>query len=307
MSAGDLIRLAVFLICVGTFCVIALGYTVLSLRWWTQGYQPSMQVSCVRTLVLALALLGIICLLYGRFVEPFWLEVKHVSLKSERLHRGTSLRIVHFSDLHSGAWPRLEDRIPALIAAQNPDLIVFTGDAVVRARGLPFAQGLFAALSTIAPVYAVPGNQDYRFKEVFAVNGLHTLERGIAELEVRGNRVSIVGAGYDNDDALPALVRSVSRDSFRILLYHSPDQIEKIAVLGGVDVYCAGHTHGGQVVLPWYGAVITMTKMGKKYESGLYRVAQTYLYVNRGLGMDTPRVRFLARPEITVLDVEPTH
>jgi predicted MPP superfamily phosphohydrolase len=288
MSAGDLLRALVFLTCVAVICLLAAArYTAV---------------------VPVLALVGVICLLYGRFVEPYWLEIKHVSIPSKRIRPGTSLRIVHFSDLHSGAGPRLEARLPELIAAQKPDVIVFTGDAVVNARGLPLAHGLFAALSSIAPVYAVRGNHDHPFKDkVFAVNGVHDLERDVAELEVRGNRVYILGAADRSDDALPALVRSTPEDGFHILLYHRPDEIERIAALGGIDLYCAGHTHGGQVALPWYGAIITLTKLGKKYESGLYRVGDTYLYINRGLGMDRPRVRFLARPEITVLDILPAY
>lgn len=306
MTPGDLIRLSVFLTCIVAIYAIAIRYASLSLRWWKQGYQPPIPVSCVRALFLALALLGILFLAYARLVEPFWLEIKHISISSKRIPPGTSLRIVHLSDLHSGAWAPLEDRIPSLVAAQKPDLIVFTGDAVVKARGVPLAQHLFAALSKIAPMYAVPGNQDYRFRnEAFAVNGLHTLEQNVAELELRGNRVSILGAAWDHETSIPSLLSSASQNSFHLLLYHSPDEIENIA-LENVDLYCAGHTHGGQVRLPWYGAVITMSKLGKKYESGLYHVGNTYLYVNRGLGMDSPRVRFLARPEITVIDVQPS-
>jgi hypothetical protein len=75
-----------------------------------------------------------------------------------------------------------------------------------------------------------------------------------------------------------------------------------------VDLYCAGHTHGGQVALPLYGALITFSKYGKKYEAGLYREGETWLYVNRGIGMEggsTPRVRFWAPPEVTVIEVSP--
>ncbi len=308
MKVGDLIRLSIFLGSVVTVYVLAAHYAVLSVRWWRQGYQPPIELSFVRPLVLSLASLGIIGLLYGRFVEPLWLEVNHVNIFSERLQPGTSLRIVHISDLHSGAWPALEPRIQAIVASQKPDLILFTGDAAVNRRGVSLAQGLFAALSTIAPVYAVRGNQDYWFKDkAFAVEGVHALERDVAQLEVRGIHLYIVGSAYGLSDALPALVRSVPRAGFHILLYHTPDKIEQIARLGNVDLYCAGHTHGGQVRLPWYGAIITMTNSGKKYESGLYHVTATDLYVNRGLGMESPRVRFLARPEITVLDVRPAY
>ena len=90
-----------------------------------------------------------------------------------------------------------------------------------------------------------------------------------------------------------------------MFLYHYPDEIDAV-LTHGIDFYCAGHTHGGQVSLPWYGALITLSRFDKQYESGRYRKGDTTLYVNRGIGMeggDAPRVRFCARPEVTVLEV----
>ena len=73
-----------------------------------------------------------------------------------------------------------------------------------------------------------------------------------------------------------------------------------------IDLYLAGHTHGGQVALPFYGALVTLAATGKKYESGLHQLGNTYIYTNRGIGMEggrAPRVRFCARPEVTVFDI----
>jgi predicted MPP superfamily phosphohydrolase len=100
----------------------------------------------------------------------------------------------------------------------------------------------------------------------------------------------------------------VPPEAFTLFLYHTPDLILEAAGTGRVDLYCAGHTHGGQVALPVYGALVTLSKFGKKYESGLHREGQTSLYVTRGVGMEggsAPRVRFFARPEITVIELAP--
>jgi uncharacterized protein len=97
----------------------------------------------------------------------------------------------------------------------------------------------------------------------------------------------------------------MTASSLNLFMYHYPDEIENVAG-HRVDLYCAGHTHGGQIALPWYGALVTLSKFDKKYESGLYRVSDTFLYVNRGIGMEggqAPRVRFCARPEVTVIDI----
>ena len=94
-------------------------------------------------------------------------------------------------------------------------------------------------------------------------------------------------------------------EAYTLLLYHSPDLIETASSVG-VDLYLAGHTHGGQVRLPFYGAVITFSAYGKQYEMGWYEVGATTLYVSRGLGMegwDAPRMRFLCPPEMEVVEL----
>lgn len=95
--------------------------------------------------------------------------------------------------------------------------------------------------------------------------------------------------------------RQAQRD---LTAYHTPDPVE--ALPPGVDLYLAGHTHGGQVRLPFYGALITMSRFDKRYEMGRYEVNGTTLYVNRGIGSEGDglgRARLLARPEITVIDL----
>ena len=73
---------------------------------------------------------------------------------------------------------------------------------------------------------------------------------------------------------------------FTVMLYHYGDAVEELATPGNVDLLLAGHTHGGQVALPFYGALVTFARFGKRYEGGLYRVRDTWLYVNRGIGME---------------------
>jgi len=88
----------------------------------------------------------------------------------------------------------------------------------------------------------------------------------------------------------------------RVLMYHSPDLMPVAARLG-VALYVCGHTHGGQVRLPRYGALVTSSRYGKHYEMGHYHEGSTHLYVSRGVGFEglgAPRVRFLCPPEVTL-------
>jgi hypothetical protein len=93
---------------------------------------------------------------------------------------------------------------------------------------------------------------------------------------------------------------------FTLLLYHSPDLAPEAAALG-VDLMLSGHTHGGQVRLPWFGALYTSSLYGKRYEAGRYALGRGTLYVSRGIGMEgkgAPRVRFLCPPEIVLWEIE---
>ena len=259
--------------------------------------------------VYALALAGIGCGLYARFVEPWWLEVTYTEIASPKV-ASEPIRIVHFTDTHSEADPRTEEDIPAAVAEQRPDLILFTGDAINDPNGLATFNRLMRRLAEIAPVYAVRGNWDiYRYARHvdFQAVGADELIGPRVRLDVRGTPVSLIGA--------PALVwgqaaqalAAAPNERLKIVLYHYPDRIPAAAELGA-DLYLAGHTHGGQIALPFYGALVTLAEHGKRFESGHYRVHAMDAYVGRGLGLEggrAPRVRFCARPELTVIVIKP--
>jgi len=126
-------------------------------------------------------------------------------------------------------------------------------------------------------------------------------------LEKDGEKLHVSGLRCDRPGEAEEVLSEVSAEHFSIFLHHWSDLIQE-ASNQNVDLYLCGHTHGGQIALPIYGAIITLSKFGKKYESGLYTIGTTTMYVNRGLGLEpspAPKVRFLARPEIAVFDIVP--
>ncbi len=265
----------------------------------------------VRRTVLAAGTLGVGCVAYGWLVEPGWIEVTHVSLPLSGWPPGApTARLVLISDLHVEAGAGNEERLPALVAAERPDLIVFTGDAINTPAGAPRFLACMQALAAIAPLHAVRGNWD-----VFDLGGERVLERSAARLlggvvtrvPLPGVELTLAGLDYGDDATLPGLLAALPPGGPSIVLTHAPDPILELA-RGGVGAVLCGHTHGGQVRLPGYGALLTLARHGKRFEAGLYRVERTWLYVNRGLGLEggaAPRVRFLCRPEITVLTLGP--
>jgi predicted MPP superfamily phosphohydrolase len=237
-----------------------------------------------------------------------WVEIVYLDLPLPRLapeFRG--YRLLQISDIHMDGW-MTQARLAAivdLVNRQQPDLVAITGDFVTYAPQR-FVADLRVALARLTPadgVAVVLGNHDHRerpellrhmFHELGLLdlnNAVHTLRRGRACLHLAG--VDDVRAGAARlDDVLAQLPPT----GCAILLAHEPDFADTAAVSGRFDLQLSGHSHGGQIVLPYIGAPI-LPRMGRKYPAGRYTVRNMTLYTNRGLGV-IPRVN--CRPEISV-------
>ncbi|MBI5726090.1 MAG: metallophosphoesterase family protein [Planctomycetes bacterium] len=318
MYTRDLISLIVF----AAMLAVIYGWALLILlagliRWIRR--RPAAPVKTwrrwTRRGILAVAIAGLLCLPYAYFVEPYWPQVAHVRLQTDKLPAGAApIRIVQISDLHCEAAPRLEEKLPTIIAGLKPDLIVFTGDCINSPAGLLVFRKLMNDLSDVAPVYAVLGNWDcwrgQASQKFFEGTKVRELDGTNAPFGIRGARISLAGVRWNSDPECNArkigdALAGIPPGDFSIFLCHKPDQIYDVA--DKVDLYLAGHTHGGQVAMPFYGAIITLSRHGKRFESGLNRVGSTWIYTNRGIGMEGdayPRLRFFARPEITLIELK---
>ena len=266
----------------------------------------------VRRGIVALAGAAPLCIAYAYFIEPYWLEVTHVRLPMAKLPAGArAIRIVHISDLHCESQARLEADLPRIVRELKPDLIVFTGDGFNSLPGLERFRRCMAQLAVIAPTFAVQGNWDRRHGTEHFVDGTgaQELTGQAVRVQVAGAELYLIGAGWGHWAAVERALATVPGEATKVVLYHSPDAIPSAAKLG-VDLYLCGHTHGGQVALPFYGALVTLSSTGKRFEAGLYHVGDTTAYVSRGIGMEggrVPRVRFCARPEVTLIELSPGH
>lgn len=271
-----------------------------------RAHKPSRLFRMARMFVFILAALEIVCLADSA-IEPYWPKVRHITLACPRLPRGARIRLVQISDLHCEAEPRLERRLPKIIAAQKPDAIAFTGDALNLREGLPVFRACMTSLAKIAPAFAVEGNweelSDYKDLDLYGGTGVTVLDAGAAEMDVRGAKVWIAGAALWGDWRVEEALDRVPAGAPTILLYHMPSVVA-LAAKRGVDLVCVGHTHGGQAVMPLYGPMVRFTGYAKRHPGGLYRIDKTWLYVNRGIGMEKGLpVRFNCRPEVTVIDL----
>ena len=257
---------------------------------------------------------------YVTQIEPAWIDVNHVQLKLSRLHPAFSgFRLVQISDIHMGGWMNRErlEEIVQLILNEAPDLVAITGDYLLshgwdeaRENALKDVVATLKSLASSFPTITVMGNHDYwtdvqKIRTALAETGIlelsnssYAIRRGEAVLHICG-----LDDVYEKMDRLDLLLSRIPADGAAILLCHEPDFADTSAETGRFDLQISGHTHGGQVILPFVGILHT-PKHGHKYPLGLYQVGTMFQYTNRGVGMARIPVRFNCRPEITVFTLE---
>jgi predicted MPP superfamily phosphohydrolase len=269
-------------------------------------------------LTAALSLAATAAFLYATWVEPFRIGVTRAEMHSPKLNDNTPLRLLHITDLHIEHITRRERLLLRLVEELAPDVILFTGDylnlsSVYDACAQAEAHDLLARLCDTArcPVYAVTGSPPVDRSDVvpaiFDDLPITWLQDQVEQLHINGHTIQLVGLRCTRERNLDAprlrsLLDGNPGQAFTLLLYHSPDLMPEAVELG-VDLYLCGHTHGGQIRLPLFGALITSSDFWKRYEMGRYEESGTTLYVSRGFGMEgmgAPRARFLSPPEIVL-------
>jgi len=247
-------------------------------------------------------------------------RVETVKLRLKRLARVFSgLRLAQISDIHMGSWMDLNrfQRVAELIIAQKPDLLLLTGDFLVG-RGFTDASkqainDLRTVLSPLAasiPSFAVLGNHDYwtnpaAIREMLAFAGITDLTNTVFTFTREGENLHLCGVDdvRAGDVRLHDVIAQLNDNGAALLLAHEPDFADTSAATGKFDLQISGHTHGGQVVIPFLGAPI-LPALGKKYPSGLYEVGDMFQYTNRGVGTDRLAIRINCPAEITIFILE---
>lgn len=246
------------------------------------------------------------------FVEPNWLATTNVTITDPALAAATGgngkCRIVHLSDLHVRPEFRFrEKQIVKKVNALQPDLILITGDILEKPGESFTAHELLRGLKARYGVYVVPGNTDYRklkppaFRELLESTGVTLLVNQNKRVVLNNGAIWLAGLDdpvHKRDDLTRSLT-GIPKGEPVILLSHSPNLYVN-AVLSEINLVLAGHTHGGQVGIPW---LVRMSEYAYRTPlmRGLFHDGKTTMYVNRGIGTKTFPVRFLCRPEIAVI------
>jgi hypothetical protein len=268
----------------------------------------------------AAILLGPVLLLFLAYIfllEPNWIDVTRHDVWFKRLPpEFDGLVVAQLSDLHIASYGFRERRLLTALAKAKPGLIVITGDFITpgsdRAAVLRFLKDL-RPLDPPFGVWAVLGNHEHTdlpvlgheemrqfFNEAniaLLVNDAGRIGRGLDTLTLIG-----VDDPYTGHDRLWEALKGMQRTPFAILLSHSPEIFFK-ADLARFDLVLAGHTHGGQVRLPWVGPV-WLPEGSESYEAGWFAGSSAKMFVSRGIGTSTLPIRFLCRPELPLITLK---
>ncbi len=250
---------------------------------------------------------------YSVLIEPKSVQVNHYRIPVAGLPASfNGFRLAHLTDLHLG-FMTTEKFLEGVIARTNrlkPDAIVCTGDYVHgrnSADNLEKVWPILAKLEARYGVYSVLGNHEH----------WAGLERSMYWLERTGQnlrhlckpiykgreRIVLGGAGdlWEDDLNIDKAFSSSDQDDCRILLSHNPDSLDT-EFKTSLSLAICGHTHGGQVVIPFYGPPILPVK-NKRYASGLIDAGKTKMFISRGIGWAIYPVRLNCPPEIAVLEL----
>lgn len=253
---------------------------------------------------------------YAGKVEPQLVNVSKLMFSHKDIPVGfQDFRIVQFSDTHLGFQYDLIQlkEVVNKINSLTPDILFFTGDLMDAPNEYDKIDEIVPVLQKLkAPFgkFAVYGNHDHGgygsdiYKEVMENAGFKLLINEASEVKLLNNEhfyiVGIDDAMLGNPDIEKAL-EAVPNDSFKLLLSHAPDLADD-AEPYNIQLQLSGHSHGGQVKIPFIGALVK-PPFAEKYYEGLYAIGENNdltLYVNRGLGTTRLPFRFLSKPEITL-------
>ncbi len=268
---------------------------------------------------------------YSGELERHWIEISQTEVRIPGLRPAfDGMRIVQLSDIHLDLYtePLFLSHAVHRINQLKPDAVFLTGDFVTGIKGLHRYRAVRNLVHNAAhrcasilggldcpQRYAVLGNHDVHVGaevviEALTENAITLLRNACLPIERSGARFWLAGLDDavegrpDPDRAIPAAIRNQPSEPV-ILMCHAPDYADHLLTMPAgraVSLMLSGHTHGGQVRLPFIGTLQqTLPELGKKYIQGWFRLQNLQLHVNRGLGTVGIPFRFDCPPEISLI------
>lgn len=269
--------------------------------------------------------LFILTMVVGVGIATFYngLVVRNYTVLTNKLSGNQSARIVLVSDLHSHIHGENQKKIADLIRKQNPDIIALAGDIADDVEPIEGTKLFLETIKDIAPSYYVTGNHevwsnevDY-IKDVFREYGVVVLENNYEEITINGGKFIVGGVDdptivhykkhdFDWDEALKNTFSNINDHSgYKILLSHRPELVDAYKAIP-VDMVLSGHSHGGQVRIPFLlnGLLAPHQGLFPKYAGGLYEHGGLTHIVSRGVSYNPRLPRIFNPPEVVVIDIK---
>jgi len=257
-------------------------------------------------LYLAALLLSLqIIYVYAFFIEPNWIKTENININNPRLSCLSGIKIIQISDLHIENFGWREVNLIERINKLKPDIILITGDLLGANEGLSALWNVLSLLEPKIRTYAVLGESDGPIANILQAKEwdkakVSFLQGKMIKLSLKDGVCGVWLIGAQDNIQLEEIIKAQSANlDGSILISHRPDIVRQ-AALENIDLVLCGHTHGGQIGIPLLRKLFPYT-LKSEYISGLYRVKNTLLYVNRGFA-SKKEIRFLCWPEITVFD-----
>ena len=256
---------------------------------------------------------------YATFVEPRALQVERIELVSPKVDR--EVTILHISDIQTGSVGRYEKKVFQTINRLQPDLIVHTGDLLQpywykdRRQEQDKLAALFRSLHPAYGTFNVLGDVDRRLSpaQFDELAGVTTLVNRSIPLQGKGVKFQLLGLSlHSSRRGDPALIKewlqTTNAQEFTILFGHAPDYVLTLPD-EAIDLCLAGHTHGGQVRIPFFGPFVTFSRVPKDWARGFRNIGKTFLNVSAGIGAEhagqLPPIRINCPPTMTLFTITP--
>ncbi|MDP8261717.1 MAG: metallophosphoesterase [Candidatus Ancaeobacter aquaticus] len=278
---------------------------------------------CLLTICICIALWSV-------FIEPKRVKIEHVSIQTTKHLPKKTFTILHLSDLHFKKKDPWKINVLRKVSLQQYDLVLITGDSIDEMEGL---HSLIKGLNMFNPTYGkyyVLGNHDhysYTFHHALGVilrreskrsvirkdlelfsrtlheNNCHLLHNSHITIDELNISIAGIDDYYAGRSDIKKACQDINAQRFNILLSHTPDPV-MFAPNTLIDLALSGHTHGGQICLPFIGAMVTHSILPGKHASGFVTLNDIPCYVSRGLSaFKLLPFRFLCRPEVTFISI----